>query len=236
MTNQHVFSNTTVIELIGSDAKNFLTNQIISQMPETNEPIYSAICNPKGRILYSLFIIPTESSIKVVVDQQLSDNFLHYITLRKFRMAFQVKQTNEHLSILASSEQPVSLQLLTTSSIDTPKDDVKHDDYFWQMMFELNLPWITKLTTELFIPQHLNLDQNNVIAFNKGCYPGQEIVARLHFIGKVKKRMQLLKLAEKLDCKAGENSFIAELNEEVQSCSPVVKLKNHWCLQAILPC
>ena len=51
--------------------------------------------------------------------------------------------------------------------------------------------WIGKNHSESFIPQTLNLDLNGSISFSKGCYPGQEVVARTHYLGKVKKRVLL---------------------------------------------
>jgi tRNA-modifying protein YgfZ len=53
------------------------------------------------------------------------------------------------------------------------------------------IPWVTTATSEEFIPQMLNLDKLGGISFNKGCYTGQEIVARTHYLGKVKREMFL---------------------------------------------
>lgn len=53
------------------------------------------------------------------------------------------------------------------------------------------IPWLGKATSEEFIPQMLNLDQMGGISFNKGCYTGQEIVARTHYLGKAKRTLYL---------------------------------------------
>jgi tRNA-modifying protein YgfZ len=53
------------------------------------------------------------------------------------------------------------------------------------------IPWINTQTSEEFIPQMLNLDKLGGISFNKGCYTGQEIVARTHYLGKAKREMFL---------------------------------------------
>ena len=53
------------------------------------------------------------------------------------------------------------------------------------------IPWLTGETSEEFIPQMLNLDQLGGISFKKGCYIGQEIVARMHYLGKTKRQMYL---------------------------------------------
>ena len=54
------------------------------------------------------------------------------------------------------------------------------------------IPWINDKTTGMFLPQNLNLDIANGISFKKGCYPGQEVIARMHYLGKPKKRTFLL--------------------------------------------
>ncbi len=53
------------------------------------------------------------------------------------------------------------------------------------------IPWLTTETSEEFIPQMLNLDLLGGISFNKGCYTGQEIVARTHYLGKAKRALFL---------------------------------------------
>lgn len=60
----------------------------------------------------------------------------------------------------------------------------------WQTLdISAGLPWIEAATQDLFIPQTLNLDLIEGVSFTKGCYPGQEIVARSHYRGTLKRRM-----------------------------------------------
>jgi folate-binding protein YgfZ len=53
------------------------------------------------------------------------------------------------------------------------------------------LPWLGAATSEEFVPQMLNLDKLGGISFSKGCYTGQEIVARTHYLGKIKRALFL---------------------------------------------
>lgn len=53
------------------------------------------------------------------------------------------------------------------------------------------VPRIVAATSEHFVPQMLNLDLSGGVSFTKGCYPGQEIVARTHYLGKQRRRMHL---------------------------------------------
>jgi folate-binding protein YgfZ len=52
------------------------------------------------------------------------------------------------------------------------------------------LPQVYASTSETFVSQMLNLDLLGAIAFDKGCYTGQEVIARAHYRGRVKRRLQ----------------------------------------------
>ncbi len=66
------------------------------------------------------------------------------------------------------------------------------------------LPRVTSQSNELFIPQMLNMDLNNGISFKKGCYTGQEIVARMHYLGKLKQRSFVCNITNKTNVSIGE--------------------------------
>jgi folate-binding protein YgfZ len=56
------------------------------------------------------------------------------------------------------------------------------------------IPTVTRATQEQFVPQMINYEAINGVNFKKGCYPGQEIVARSQYLGKLKRRMILARL------------------------------------------
>ena len=74
----------------------------------------------------------------------------------------------------------------------------------WEWLeIQAGIPDIALSTQEEFVPQMVNLDCLNGINFKKGCYTGQEIVARTHYLGKVKRRTHLLHLATPEPAQAG---------------------------------
>lgn len=73
------------------------------------------------------------------------------------------------------------------------------------------IPTIVTQTQEQFVPQMVNLDALGGINFKKGCYPGQEIVARMHYLGKLKRRMYLAHLDCAATPLAGEELFSADM-------------------------
>ncbi len=66
----------------------------------------------------------------------------------------------------------------------------------WQGL-DLNagLAWLDQASSEEYIPQMLNLDKLGGISFSKGCYTGQEVVARTHYLGKAKRELFLAETA-----------------------------------------
>jgi folate-binding protein YgfZ len=60
---------------------------------------------------------------------------------------------------------------------------------FHDQEIDTGIPWILPGTSGLFLPQMLDLEQLGGLSMDKGCYPGQEIVARVHFRGQVKRHL-----------------------------------------------
>ena len=79
---------------------------------------------------------------------------------------------------------------------------------------QMGIPDISLKTQEQFVPQMLNLDILNGINFKKGCYTGQEIVARTHYLGTVKRRTYLAAIASSIAPTEGDK-VIDSLNNEV---------------------
>ena len=72
------------------------------------------------------------------------------------------------------------------------------------------IPLITEASAEKFIPQMIGLDKIGGVSFTKGCYPGQEIVARSHYLGQIKRHLYRLHLAIGETPRAGEDVFDSE--------------------------
>lgn len=60
----------------------------------------------------------------------------------------------------------------------------------WDLLnIRAGVPEINNSTWEMFVPQMVNLQRIEGVSFKKGCFPGQEVVARMHYLGKLKRRM-----------------------------------------------
>ena len=62
---------------------------------------------------------------------------------------------------------------------------------FWWSEIDAGVPTVFAATQEKFVPQMINFELVGGVSFSKGCYPGQEVVARSQYRGRLKRRMQL---------------------------------------------
>ena len=96
---------------------------------------------------------------------------------------------NERFEVYTSTEQAELLWSQLKSHAQTKTNDC------WPLLDILaGIPTIYPETSEHFVPQMTNLQLINGVSFKKGCYPGQEIVARMQYRGTLKRRMHLVQL------------------------------------------
>ena len=115
----------------------------------------------------------------------------------------------------------------TTEKIEAFKKDIgsnfiqTNDDHWKRLDIHAGLPSIYPATQETFVAQMVNLPQVNGVSFTKGCYPGQEVVARMHYLGKLKKRMYRIIIEGQTVPTPGDNLYYSD-NENTQSIGQIV--------------
>jgi len=86
----------------------------------------------------------------------------------------------------------------------------------WQLLdIAAGFGRVEAATMERFVPQMLNYDLTGHISFNKGCYTGQEVVARLHYRGKPKRRMYLARVPAGVEASAGDELYVLDSDQSV---------------------
>ncbi|MEB0010003.1 folate-binding protein [Glaciimonas sp. Gout2] len=94
------------------------------------------------------------------------------------------------------------------------------DDRVWRLgQIQAGIPQITLATQEQFVPQMINYEVVGGVNFKKGCYPGQEIVARSQYLGKLKRRAVLANV-DAIDVDAGTEVFSSA--DPLQPCGMIV--------------
>jgi len=119
-------------------------------------------------------------------------------------------------------EQPARWLLITPATqagqsntdaavhFDAPQCVAAGREVWRQLDIIAGLPQVYGATSEAFVAQMLNLDLVGAIAFDKGCYTGQEVIARAHYRGRVKRRLQRFRSRRSLDLKPGDDGELAD--------------------------
>jgi folate-binding protein YgfZ len=131
------------------------------------------------------------------------------------------------LCIVSSEQATTSWQSL--SATFTPTSSAQ-----WEALeIQAGIPQVYAATKEQFVPQMVNLDALNGINFKKGCYTGQEIVARTHYLGKVKRRAMLAHLSAGTQMpQAGDSLHDAQQQEAGQLVRVAPAGNNGWWVLA----
>ena len=205
------------IQLRGSDAAKFLQGQVtcdlIALADAPNDSVISgAQCTPKGRMIFdfSAFYHGSEQMRDLILITAPELVELAIASLKKYAVFFKVEisdvstQWQQQLLFGTPPEtlpegiiaQPLcsAITALTLPSgqlceLSPACNEEADANWLHNQLIAAGIAEVSATTTELFIPQMLNFDHRNFISFKKGCYTGQEIVARAHYRGAVKRRL-----------------------------------------------
>lgn len=122
---------------------------------------------------------------------------------------------NSRALIIADAESAISIceQIIDKTILATSDSWNLHDIYS-------GIPQVTANISESFTPQMTNLDLIDGVSFSKGCYPGQEVVARTHYLGKPNRRMYRIQIADENPVEPAMNIFSPD--DETQPVGKIV--------------
>jgi len=160
----------SAIRVSGDDAFGFLQAQLSNDLRllDGQQRLVAAWCNPKGRVICIVTVVRDGADYLLILPAELAEDVLRRLTMFRFRA-----------KIVFDIEPATAEQL----GIDGGVAD-------WQLeKLRAGQAEIYRAQSEEYTPHMLNLDLLGVVSFDKGCYPGQEIVARTHYRGATKRRL-----------------------------------------------
>ena len=214
-----------VIEVSGADSAKFLQGQLTCNVNDLSDSQASiaAFCTAKGRVISSLIIIKTVDGFCLLLPASLLEKVLKKLQMYVLRSAVKlVDKSDEWAFYGLQTQEPVNpaepafsvnqadamviklpsalSRYLMIKPIQSPVIVDQAADYGWRYQDILDgLPWFEFDQSEQYTPQMLNIDQLGGISFTKGCYTGQEIVARTHYLGKAKRSLFAAQSKQLLD-------------------------------------
>lgn len=155
----------------GSDARAFLQGQLSADIDTLtpSRPLLASCNSAQGRVQAVLWLVEQTDGIALILPASMSERTA--TRLRKYVLRSKVK----------IDPLPATIAL--------PPPHAYHDRDWRLAGIRAGLPQVYPETDEAFVAQMLNLDLLGGVSFEKGCYTGQEIIARTHFRGAIKRRM-----------------------------------------------
>ena len=162
----NISSSDSIIQISGVDSAEFLQGQITNDINfvSDNKILTSAICNVKGRVLAVFRILRSSSGFLIFVNKSVAEKFKTH--LEKYAVFFKTK-------IEFIDKAIDGIEIISESD--------------WKLnCIERGFVEITESISEVFTPHELNYQNLGIINFEKGCFTGQEVIARMHYRGKLK--------------------------------------------------
>ncbi len=183
----------------GPDAGSFLQSQLSADIDalEDGQSTFAAYCSPQGKVFGLLLIGRHEDHFMVVGSAQLLPSIVQRLRIYIFRSKVEIGLLNNMQvcgllpshpddpasPVLAPGSMPLRYAIVSKGrQSDEATDRWRHSE------LSHGVAWLDANTTEKLIPQMLGYDQLGAVSFTKGCYPGQEIVARIYYLGRVKRQ------------------------------------------------
>lgn len=203
----------SVIRVSGPDARAFLHAQLTCNLDQrpSDEGCLGACLTAQGKVVGSFLVLPDEADLLLVGRTDNAENVVGHLArfILRSRVTLDIVIERVLTGSIPNAEIPHSGVTCSLASIRRQQDGAwrladgrrlaigvagEGDDLRAWRQYDLRqgLVMTTARHSSRFIPQMLNLDGAGGVSFRKGCYPGQEIVARARNLGRVKRGLAWL--------------------------------------------
>lgn len=202
---------------------------------------YGGYCTPKGRLLATFLLWADDSGYTMLLPASLAEAMRKRLSMYILRAKVKAGILDDAIAGIYGADAAADIANLggtrpaSPHSVDTGSAvrtiTLPHDRCLmlvprsraagiaaaapgaWESLdIAAGIPFIVPVTQEQFVPQMVNLDLIGALSYSKGCYPGQEIVARTHYLGRLKQRMYRVSAQAVLS--AGDKLYCAELGDQ----------------------
>ena len=191
----------SMVVVSGTQAEAFLQSQLTCDVTQASDTtaLLGAHCNIKGRMVSLFHLFKHLDSFCLVMPENVIE--IAAKALKKYaQFSKEVDITIEtDLPFVGVMDEPADIILGNAPHYGLKRSDIKGKGTFsdWQdAMIQNHHAWLTPETLGKFLPHDINLPNLGGVSFKKGCFIGQEIIARMEYLGKLKKHVKLILPAE----------------------------------------
>ena len=235
MKNKYFFNhkNSRFFKVFGEDSVTFIQNLITNDINKckNNDIVYSCLLTPQGKFLADFFVIKQSNNFLIEIHEKYFSSFLSKLQLYKLRSKLNFNENKNISSIIFFGKQDYKIDSEFVSFKDprnnnigkkiliNTKDKIKIDNIIEESFTKYKEILIKNLVP--FSPNDLdenkslllenNFQNLNAIDWDKGCYVGQEITARMKYRSLLKKKIYNLEIIIG-EVKIGEEIILENIN------------------------
>jgi len=201
-----------VLLVAGPDARRFLQGQLSNDLErlDLDPGLRAGLHSPQGRVIAILQLFPSGEDVLAVTARELVAPVVAHLRRYLLRAKARVEEAGEAYRVLGIHDDSGRRLQVLPSGAAAP-EGVPGSARDWQAEdIAAGLPQVVAATSGQFVAQMLNLDHVGGISFSKGCYTGQEIIARAHYRGRVKRRAQRFEVTGEVDLLPGQRIQLAD--------------------------
>ena len=186
----------------GEEAVDFLQSQLTADIAalQAGDGTFACYCTPRGQVLGLWWVQRVTDGLRIAASAELLPAMLKRLQMFVFRTKVSFREAPE-LTVVGRPGPRYAFR-------EARADDEKAGNAWKAEELENGICWLSAGSSEKFIPQMLGFDEIGAVSFSKGCYPGQEIVARAKYLGQVKRKPVKLQIKNAPDLAAGSKLML----------------------------
>lgn len=171
----------SVVRVTGEDAGDFLQSQLSADIAALGEgeTTPACYCTPKGKVLGLLLIGRDDEGYLLAANDELLAGILQRLNMFVLRSRVTFEETG---AVAVTGPDGAMFGCASRA------DEMENVEAWRARELLAGVTWLNAGSSDSYIPQMLGFENIGAVSFQKGCYPGQEIVARARYLGKVKRR------------------------------------------------
>jgi tRNA-modifying protein YgfZ len=201
----------SIYKITGEDRVKFLQGILSNDITKINDKtsLYACMLTPQGKYLADFFLISKGNEIIFDLPSSNSEEIIKKLNIYRLRSRIQISECTDYCAA-SFIKEPTINQLKSSIIYSDPRSNslgqrcyinerdindlkthfIEKAETYDQIRIDNFIPEGNKdLIPNKSFPFEYELDQLNAIDYNKGCYIGQELVARTHYLGKVRKQI-----------------------------------------------
>jgi len=195
-----LLKNRSLLKISGNDAEEFLQNQFTNDIKklDSKNVQFNAYCQHQGKVIAFFWVVRMGDDFLISFPDDLLEKVKSRLQMFVIMSDVIIEDISDSYSQIGLINEMQSNSFCINDKLtniiearNNQHDSIMKDNHAWtRVCIDSLLPDVYSITSEKFVPQMLNLDINEKgVSFSKGCYPGQEVVARLHYLGSAKRRL-----------------------------------------------